>query len=209
MPRPNSPTPVCDRVAGPQESLDPQWIRIWKRIGVEGPHSHSCPSNSLGIMSVWSNLNQQCFHLSLLLPFGYQPTWSVSSTGSHLILVPSPCLCSCLSVLFLVFSNTPLSALPKAFASQVPQWTKIYFSLLFFSSLFKCCFLKETFLNPLIRSDILVMWTYSILYFLLALCYLEFMGSQWIYFNCMFNAYFIHLILNFIRPELILSCSTL
>ena len=25
------------------------------------------------------------------------------STGSHLILVPSPCLCSCLSVLFLVF----------------------------------------------------------------------------------------------------------
>lgn len=127
-------------------------------------------------------------------------------------LMPSPCLCSCLSVLSWFFQTHHCLPCLRPFCfSGSFQWTKFYFSYfdsnLFFSSLFKCCFLKTFLNNNGVRY--LVMWTYSILYFLLALCYLEFMGSQWIYFNCMFNAYFIHLILNFIRPELILSCSTL
>lgn len=148
----------------PSESWSTNLPKIWKRIGVNVLHPHSCPSDPLVTTSVSSKCKSDpsCFHLSPLLPFGYQPTWSTPSSGSHLILGPSPCLCSCLTVLLSV-SQTP-RCLPclGPLLLRFLLWTTFYTCpgwLRLILQLFKCHFLKETFPNLLIRSDAPVICT--------------------------------------------------
>lgn len=134
---------------------------------MEEDWSKSPPSTLMPFQSIWHNV---CLVKSepIILPF--KPPLALCVPAYMILLLPQ----APTSFLYLLLACVPASqSFPWFFQTHhcLPclrplllrflLCTKFYFSLadsnLFFSSLFKSHFLKETLPNPLIRPDILVM----------------------------------------------------